>query len=141
MTVVAAVIARLEMLPALVALVESRIVATHLDHTADKPAVLVQRVSRRRGQHLRGPDNITRYRVQVDSVATSQAVADEIADLIEGDGKGPQASGLMGWKGRIGSPPVYIDNVAPDNEREHYDPPPIGEYRVQRDYVVSFRGL
>lgn len=141
MTVVEAVIARIEMLSAVTALVGTRIAATHLDEDSEMPAVLVQLISRVRGQHLRGPDNIARYRVQIDSAAATKQEADDLANAVEGNGLGTLASGVMGWKGSLGSPPVFIDNVEPGNEREHYDPPPTRQYRNQRDYIVSYRGF
>jgi hypothetical protein len=140
-TVVAAVVARLEDVGAVTSLVSDRIQATHLDEDSAMPAVLVQLIGRVKGQHLRGPDNIADFRVQVDSVASTKSAADQLAAAVEGDGLGTLASGLMGWKGHIGSPPVYIDSVKPAGEREHYDPPPTRQYRVQLDYIVSFRGF
>ena len=140
MTVVAAVVTRIESLAAVVALAGSRISATHIDQDSEMPAVGVYLVGKIWGQHLRGPDNIKTARIQVDSVATTKAEADELAIAVRGDGLGPQATGLLGFKGRLLSPGFEFEAVRFGGERESYEAPPVRQYRVQIDYLIDFQG-
>lgn len=141
MTVVEAVIARLETLTPVTVLVSDRIVASHLDEDSDLPVVLVQFISSVTGQHLRGPNNIKTARVQIDSIAVTKQVATQLAQAVEGDGLGTQATGLFGFKGAVGSSPAFLfENVRDGGGREDFTPPPTRRYAIQRDFLVDYQG-
>lgn len=140
-----AVIARLEAVTPLAALVSTRIYMLKLPQKPTLPAVRVQRISNRRDQHLRGPGYPAASRVQVDAFVTEVPGADpyaaviDVAAAIRGDGLGDSASGLWGWMGDLGSPPFHIHNVellADDDPS--YDGDELRLWRVRQDYMVHW---
>ena len=141
MTPVVAVIARLRDAAPLTALVSTRVVNQHLGQNPTLPCVVAFEVDAFNGQHLRGPDGLGRARVQVESRAATKPVVDAVAAAVHGDGLGPNASGLFGWMGSVGSPSFDIVNVEDAGRRAGYDADELRQYWVQRDYIVKYRGV
>lgn len=119
----------------------TRIVNQHYDQKPQLPAVLAFEVDSFSRQLLRGPDGLSRSRVQTEVRADSKPVADSIAAAVHGDGLGEDASGLMGFIGPIGSPSFDIVNVEPAGRRSGYDADELRQYWVQQDYIVVSRGI
>lgn len=142
MTVVEAIADRLSTIAEVSAIVAERIYAVKLPQDGDLPAIRIQRIDEDEGMHLRGSSGLHRARVQVDSVTEEASGVDARADAIaldaavHGDGAG---SGLCGWRGDIGSPPFTITGILPAGVREGYDAAELRQYKVMRDYWVSFR--
>lgn len=117
----------------------SRVYMLKLPQQPTLPAVRVQRVVGIRGQHLRGPDGSYRTRVQVDTFATTHAAASDLADEILGDGLGPNASGLWGWVGELGSPAIRIKNIEVDPEGStQFEADELNQARLRTDYIVHW---
>lgn len=140
MTVDTAIRARLLTLSSVTALVAQRIYTVILPQGFTPPAIRVQRVGQLEEMHLRGPINVYRARVQVDSVATTKAAADAVDAAVQGDGLGGHATGLKGFKGSIGSPPFVIRAIIPADVRDMYDAEELRQYKVSRDFFVTFEG-
>ncbi len=121
------------------ALVSQRVWKDVLPQKPVLPAVRVQRISQMEPVHSRGPIGLNKARVQVDSIATTKAVAEQIDAAVNGDGLGTYASGLRFWIGSVGSPPMEIVAVIPDGVREGYTDAEFRQWRVMRDYMVSYR--
>jgi hypothetical protein len=143
MTVEDAIIARLESLPAVTALVGSRIYVGKLPQRAVFPAIRVQAISTIQSTHLRGAGATQRSRVQVDAIAWEGSspdpvtVARSIDQAAHGLGDG---SALCGWTGSVGSPAFTVVAVFPFGTHEAYDAEnDLRQYRVIRDYYVWWR--
>lgn len=145
MTVQAAIIARLGSLPAVVALVGTRIYLDRLPQTPRFPAIRVQLISTQQMGHLRGVNKTRRSRVQVDHIAAvtatdldPAATVQTLSALTHGPGDG---AALCGWRGTVDSPPsIEILNVQPFGEYEDYDAEELRQYRNVRDYIVWWKG-
>lgn len=134
MSAVAGVIARLESVAAVTALVSTRIYLGVLPQKPTLPAIRVQRISENEFMHLRGTSAVYRTRVQVEAIsnasdAAGQALAVDAA--VHGDGA---SSGLVGWRGTAGG--IEITGVIPATVRETYDAGELRQYRVSRDVLV-----
>jgi hypothetical protein len=144
-TVEEAVRARILDLAAVTALVSTRVYMLKLPQQPTLPAVRVQLVADNVEQQLRGPDGIRRGRVQVDIYAAEAAGSPyasvtAVADALDGDGLGTNASGLFGWIGDIGSPALEVLNVryaAP--RRAWYESEEKRQVRMMLDYYVEYR--
>lgn len=144
MTVQSAIIARLEQLPGVVALVGSRIYLDRLPQTSAFPAIRVQAISEQQMGHLRGVNKTRRSRVQVDHIAAvtatdldPAATVQTLARLTHGPGDG---TALCGWRGTLDSPPsIEILGIQPFGEYEDYDAEELRQYRVVRDYIVWWK--
>lgn len=147
MTVEEVIVDRVSELAPVIALVAARVYLDKLPQGVAFPAVLVQLVDDLDGYHLRGKNKPQRARVQVDAYAHEQSGVDpyaqvtELAEAIDGDGKGPAATGLAGWKGRVGSPPVVIHSCFRTSRLRRYDPDELNLLRMSQDYIVSYTGL
>jgi len=136
---------RLLAIPALTALVEDRIYALILPQNCPMPAVRVQGIDRDDPVHLRGPVGWVSARVQVDHYAYRTTngdglwTAQQCAAAAHGDFSAGTASGLAGWSGWIGSPPVRVDLVKLLDEREEYQAAELDELRIMQDYLVHWR--
>lgn len=145
MTPELAVASRLVALSPVTAIVGPRVYMLKLPQRPTLPAVRVQRISGLRGQHLRGPDGWTRTRVQVDSyvsesAADAYATVTALADAIRGDGLGPSASGLWGWIGELGSPPIRINNVEVEDDGDvQYEGDELRLLRLRQDFMLHWR--
>lgn len=149
MTIEQAIRERLLDIPALTALVGTRVYQLLLPQNGTLPAVRVQLIDDQIRQHLRGPDGNFISRVQIDSYAAPNSsaswysTAKTVARVIHGDGLGENASGLFGWKGWAGgSPPeLKINNVTVAHSGqpyfEHGERPMV---RVRYDYMVHWFG-
>lgn len=136
MSAAVGVIARLENVAGVTALVSTRIYQGVLPQSATCPAIRVQHIGEVRRQHLRGDAGIIVSRVQVDAVADGGnpiTDAQAVDAAIVGDASG---SALLGFKGESGG--VFIHNVEPAGEREFFDADELRQYRVIRDVLVSW---
>lgn len=136
MTAVAAVIARLEAVAPVTALVSTRIYNGVLPQSVALPAIRVQRIGEDEPMHLRGSHGVFRTRVQIDSVsgagdAGGQASAVDAA--IRGNSSG---TALVGWKGTAAG--VAVQNVQSMFVRERFDAEELRQYRVIRDVMVTW---
>jgi len=132
-----AVIARLEAVAAVTALVGTRIYQGVLPQGGPFPAIRVQRISEVQPMQLRGAIGIFSARVQVDSVSDAGnaiSVATALDRAIYGTGAG---SGLVGFKGAAGG--YVIEGVFPGGVREGYDALELKQYRVMRDVMVWWK--
>lgn len=142
MTVEEAVIARLQTVSAVTALVSTRIYLDKLPQSPTYPCVRVQLIDEQTGQHLRGGESLRVARVQVDAFAREvsgvnpYALAVSVADAIHGDDAG---SGLQGWSGTLGSPAVTVVSVFRSDRRRYYDPEELRLVTMSQDYQVTFR--
>jgi hypothetical protein len=141
-----AVLTRLQALPALEALVATRIFQLKLPEHVVVPAVRVQLVSEQMVYHLRGGRGVRWGRVQVDAYAGEASGGDPyaeaaaVAGAIDGDARGDEATGLSGWRGVIGSPPLFrILFIARDDRGIDYEAEERRLVRVRQDYLVWFR--
>lgn len=124
----------------------SRVWMLKLPQRPTLPAVRVQLVVGVFEQHLRGPQGTVRTRVQVDSFA-AESGADpyrtvrDLADAVRGDGLGPDASGLWGFKGDSGgSPSILIENVEIVNDGPvEYEGDELRLLRIRQDYRIHWR--
>lgn len=110
------------------------------------PAVRVQATPRPREQHLRGPQYPVMSRVQVDHYAPERPGVDAMAQVLDlaaqvrGDGLGPVASGVFGWKGDSGgSPAITIHNVELISEGDpFYEADELRLVRIKDEYLVHW---
>lgn len=127
-------------------LVGSRVYLDKLPQGVTFPCVRVQLVDDLLDYQLRGPTNVQRARIQVDAYAREGSGVDTydqvatLADTICGDGLGPGASGLSGWIGAVGSPPVVVDGVFRVSRTRWYDPDELRVLTMSQDFIVWYRG-
>lgn len=140
MTVDTAIRARLLTLTPVTDLVNQRIFTVILPQGVTLPAIRVFRVGQDEPMHMRGPVNMFRARVQVDSVGVSKAQVDAVDAAVQGDGMGSNATGLKGFKGTIGSPAMTIHAIIPADVRDLYDPEELRQFKVSREFFVTFDG-
>lgn len=139
-----AVLARIQQLSAVTAIIGTRAYLLVLPQSPTYPAVRVQLIDDMETQHLRGPEGLATARVQVDAYAKVQSganpytTASALMEVIHGDGLGPVASGVYGWKGDIGSPPFRIKNCRPMRFSKDFDPEELNIVTVSRDYLVDY---
>lgn len=146
MTVEEAIIARILTLSPVTALTSTRWWLLKLPQSPVYPAGRVQLIDDPEGYHLRGPDGTTRARVQVDMYVDEHKALSlgrnpydllaEIADAVDGDGKGPDATGLSGWHGDIGSPAFHIQGCFRIDRGVRYDPEELQVLTMSQDYYV-----
>jgi Protein of unknown function (DUF3168) len=140
-----AVLARLLAIPAVTAIVGTRIWLVMLPQSPVTPCVRVQQISQiDEGQHQRGGGGSRGWaRVQVDAVTAvddpgnAYDTARDLTEAIHGDGRGDGATGLLGWRGtsdglRITGVFSLLDAVA------EFDPEELQQLRMRRDYAVYF---
>jgi hypothetical protein len=131
---------RLLSLTPVTALVSTRIYCLILPQAFNPPAIRIQRISQLEDMHLRGPVNVFRARVQVDSIGLTRSSAEAVDAAVQGDGLGSYATGLKGFKGPIGSPAFVIRAILPADVREFYDAEELRQFKVMRDFFVTFEG-
>lgn len=150
MTVEEAVLARVMALPAVQALTADRWWLTMYPQRPTLPAGRVQLIDDPSGYHLRGPEGTRRARVQVDTQVDDAsaaglnlnpyAVLTTLADAIEGDGEGPNASGLSGWYGDLGSPAFLVRGCFQiDRRGPRFDPEELKTLTMSLDYHVWWK--
>ncbi len=145
MTVEEAICARVESLTAVIALAGTRVYLDKAPQGSSYPVVVVQEIDDGRTYHFRGPNGLRKARIQVDAYIQEASGEDvkatliALADAIEGDGLGPNASGLSGWFGQIGSPGInvqgcfFIDRTTPPFMGEE-----LNLLRIRQDYYVNY---
>lgn len=105
------------------------------------PVIRVQRISEGEPMHLRGSAGIQTARVQIDSIAKegsgidAYAVARSVDEAVHGPGDG---TGLCGYSGSLGSPGIRFHAIIPAGVREGFDAEELQQFKVMRDYMVSF---
>ena len=139
-----AVVERLLDVPAVTAIVGTRVWLVMLPQSPVMPCVRVQQISQiDEGLHDRGAGGVGWARVQVDAIAgmatggNGYQTVRQLTDAIHGDGRGPNATGLLGWVGAIGPLTItgifsILDGVA------EFDPDELQQIRIRRDYQVWF---
>jgi hypothetical protein len=143
MTPEEAVRTRILMLEDVTDRVDSRVWLAKLPQDPVLPAVLVQLIGEYKFYHLRGGMRLCWSRVQVDAYADEADGADPyataiaIADAMQGDEAG---SGLSGWQGSIGSPPViHLDGIFCEERRPLYEAEELTLVRMMQDFRVWSR--
>lgn len=137
---------RLAAITAVTAIVGARIYGLELPQAPTFPAILVSSVARvPETLHLRGTTGVIVDRVQVDCyIANSNAdplgAARALSDAAYGGFLAGAATGLVGWRGSIGSPETTVDLIEPAfGPVELYVPEEKRQTIVTRDYYVHFR--
>jgi Protein of unknown function (DUF3168) len=127
------------------ALAGARVYLDQLPQSPLYPCVRVSLVDDSDDQHLRGPRDAQHARVQVDAFAQAgsgtdpYATAAALAQAIHGDGLGPGASGISGWIGSVGSPPVTVVGCRRVARTRRYDPDELRVVTMSLDYIVWYR--
>ena len=139
-----AVAERIRALPAVTAMVGTRVWLVTIPQSPVMPCVRVQGISQiDEGPHTRGAGGVGWARVQVDAIANTTTggngytVVRQLTEAIHGNGRGPDATGLLGWKGAIGDLTItgifaILDGVA------EFEPAELQQIRIRRDYQVCF---
>ena len=147
MTVEEAITVRVSALAAVIALAGDRVYLDKLPQSPTYPAIRVQLVDDPASYHLRGPDGLSRARVQVDHYADEATASSDpyaaVAALeaaTRGDGKGTSATGLSGWIGDVGSPPFVVRGCFRTNRLRRYDPDELRLLTMSVDYIVHYLG-
>lgn len=120
----------------LTALVESRVYVMLLPQNPTLPAVRVQRIDEDEPIHFRGPGNLRRARIQVDSIGGGGAVAETVDAAVHGDGI---STGLRAYQGTVGT--IRIELMDPADVRTVYDADELRQYKVARDYFAWYRDV
>jgi hypothetical protein len=120
----------------------NRVYMLKLPQKPTLPAVRVQLIDDVTEQHLRGPQPTT-TRVQVDAFAAdgvnAYATLRQLSDEIHGDGLGPMASGVFGFKGDYGSPAIRIQNVRlAFRGQPVFEGEEVNLLRIRQDYFVDW---
>jgi hypothetical protein len=142
MTPAEVVIARLLDIGAVTAWVNTRIYQLLLRQRSDLPAIRVQEIDVDAKHHLRGHVRPLMARVQVDVYVAETSGGDPldtahvIADAVHGDGNGPNASGLSGWIGAVGSPPTIVHGVFRQDRADSYEGDEVRLVRTRQDYMI-----
>lgn len=147
MTVEEAVYTRVAALAAVITLAGTRVYLDKLPQSPTYPAIRVQLIDDPASFHLRGPDGLSRARVQVDhyvdeaaSGSDPYAAVEALEAATRGDGKGTEATGLSGWIGSVGSPPFVVRGCFRTNRLRRYDPDELRVLTMSTDYIVWFLG-
>ena len=141
MTIEDAVVARLAGLPAVSALVSTRVYRDKLPQDPNYPCIRVTLVSEQLDYHLRG-GGLKTARIQVDAYARERsgvdpsALAATVADAVHGDDAG---SALSGWTEAVGSPALHIQSCLRVDRRRYYDPDELRVVTMSQDYQVTYR--
>lgn len=145
MTPEEAVQSRIAGLPAVIAIAGTRVYLDKLPQSPTYPAVRVFLVTDLGWQHLRGSNGFKRARVQADAYSREGSGVDPYAQVaslaaaIDGDGKGSQATGVVGWIGSLGSPAFEVQNIEPIDRTRRYDPVELRVLTMSLEYRVWYR--
>lgn len=142
MTPEQAVLDRVMALSPVTALVSTRVYLDQLPSSPVFPCVRVVQIDDPQSYHLRGPSGIGQARIQVDAYGKQSGGYDAavaLADAIRGDGKGPDASGLSGWIGTVGSPAFEVLACHRLDRRRTFDPDERQVLTISQDYRVTYR--
>ena len=102
------------------------------------PAVCLFQISDVQDPHLRGTSGLAKARIQIDVIASTMSQARAVDAAIQGTYTAGSATGLRGTTFSIGSPGLSILSAFPGGYREIYDAEELKQYRVSRDYIVSY---
>lgn len=111
------------------ALVGQKVYVLMLPQSVMPPAVRVQRISGNEDMHLRGVNDLRTARIQVDSVGSGGATAEDVDAAIH--------AGLRGYRGVVGE--IDIRLIEPVSVRSLYDADELKQYKVARDYQVNYK--
>jgi hypothetical protein len=140
-TVAEAIREHLMSLAPVVALVGTRVRLVKLRQSEPTfPVIRVQRIDENQGMHLRG-GGVKVARVQVDSIAKEGSGVDaySVATAVDAAVAGPgDGTGLIGYRGDVGSPAFRIHAILPLPVREGYDADELQQFKVMRDVEVHF---
>lgn len=150
MVVEEAVIARVLSLSAVTTITGTRWWLIRLPQRPVYPAGRVTLIDEVVPFHLRGPVGTNAARIQVDlyvDEATAAAAGvnpyaqiSALSEAVQGNGLGPQATGLLGWKGTIGSPAFRVLGVFRSAELGiRYDPDELKVLTKTHEYVVHWK--
>lgn len=140
MIVDTAVRARLLSLTPVTTLVNQRVFCEIFPQGVTLPAIRVTRVSQIEPMHLRGPVGVYMARVEIECRSASRETALAVDAVVQGDGLGSNATGVLGFKGSVGSPAFVFRAILPFAVRQGYDPEELRQYRVQREFMCHFEG-
>jgi len=136
---------RLLAIPGVTAMVADRVYVLILPQNCPMPAIRVQQIDRDGPMHLRGPVGWITARVQVDYYANRNTggdgywTAQQLAAAAQGDCASGQPSGLVGWRGALGTPPIRVDLIKLISEIPEYQAAELDELRIMQDYLVHWR--
>lgn len=145
MTIETALRTRIAGLAAVTTLVGARVYLDQLPQSPLYPCVRVSLVDDSGDQHLRGPRGCQQARVQVDAYAQATSGADPyaaaaaLAQAVQGNSQGPAASGIAGWMGSVGSPPVTVVGCRRVARMRRDDPEELRVVTMSLDYIVWYR--
>lgn len=131
-------------LPAVTALVSTRIYVKRPPQRPTHPHIVLIPISKVIQKHLRGATGPMKRRVQVESIGAAgesgvdaRAVALAVSDAVDGDGLG---SGFNGLSTTIGSPALVINGMFYEDGSDHerYDGDEFRTYTIIRDYMVHY---
>lgn len=137
MSAVTLVRTRLLALSPITAIVGSRISALVLPQDEDLPAIRLQQIGRDTPMTLRGSAGLVQAVVQVDCVAATLAAAEALIAAVRGTFSGGVATGLVGFKGVIGSTDVRAITPAGD-ERHLFDAQELKQVKATQDFAITF---
>lgn len=142
---------RLLAISPLTALVGDRVFAMVIRQGEKRASVRYQFIDENAMQHQRGPVGVRTSRLQTDAFATVEPGAtpltavEAVADAVNGDGLGENATGMFGFIGDIGGSPAEYRIL---NVRRAMKRGPLYEYdnevirlRVQQDYLIDWKAL
>ncbi len=145
MTPEQAVVERILDISAVTALVSTRVYMLRLPQHSTLPAIRVQVIDDPGAYHLRGPNYPVTSRVQVDVYAAESSGSDPysaaiaVAEAVDGDGRGPDASGVSGWSGPTGgTTPLRVQLIQRVDRSVEYEADELREVRVRQDYMVTW---
>ena len=135
MTVEEAVCDHLLADPGVSALVGSRVYLMRFPQRPTLPAIRVQLISEPKDYHLRGPNNTTTSRVQVDSVSEEASGFDPYAEAASvADAADNALSGVQFITGG-----VEVTGSFRDTRMAMYEPDELRMVRILQDYMVWTR--
>lgn len=142
MTADEAVVARIEEISAVTALVDDRVFALKAPQDEKRPLIVVQKASDVRQSHFRGGSLRGRARVQVDvhvsetSGGDPKLMAEAIVAAVNGNYSG---DALAGWRGTLGSPPLTIEEIRFSQEiGPLYEAEELRSVRIIQEYDVFY---
>jgi hypothetical protein len=142
-TVEQAIYTRIAGLPAVQAIVATRVYLDKTPQDPTYPLVLIYSAGDHRYSQLRGPEGLGQARITVEARAHEESGEDAyqvttLYDAFDGDGRGPTATGIFGWTGTVDT--VRIAHCAHRGSRDRfYDPDVHRVLRMAQDYWVTYR--
>lgn len=136
MSAVALISTRLSAQTAVTAIVGTRISSLVLPQNETLPAIRLQQIGRDTPMTLRGSAGVVRAVVQVDCIASGLAAAEALIAAVRGDFTGGVATGLVGFKGLIGS--TRVQAIIPASDEQVFDAAELNQVKVTQDFAITF---